>query len=56
MTASGSSPKKINRTGCRDTTQIKQRIIQQEKERLAGIRARGEDQLWLSHQNLRQVR
>eukprot|EP00903_Cladosiphon_okamuranus_P007871 g7608.t1 len=39
----------------RDTTQIKQRVVQQEKERLAGIRARGEDQLWLSHQNLRQI-
>ncbi len=29
--------------------------MQQEKERIAGIRARGEDQLWLSHLNLRQV-
>ncbi|CAN0273591.1 unnamed protein product [Pylaiella littoralis] len=39
----------------RDTTEIKQRMVQQEKERIAGIRARGEDQLWLSHMNLRQV-
>ncbi|CAM9380469.1 unnamed protein product [Ectocarpus sp. 12 AP-2014] len=39
----------------RDTTQIKQRVAQQEKERIAGIRARGDDQLWLSHRNLRQV-
>lgn len=40
----------------RDTTQIKQRVAQQEKERIAGIRARGDDQLWLSHRNLRQVK
>lgn len=42
-------------TTLRDATEIKQRMVQQEKERIAGIRARGEDQLWLSHLNLRQV-
>ncbi|CAM9407626.1 unnamed protein product [Scytosiphon promiscuus] len=39
----------------RDATQIKQQMVQQEKERIAGIRARGDDQLWLSHMNLRQI-
>lgn len=39
----------------RDTANIKRNIVQQEKDRIAGIRARGEDQLWLSHLNLRQV-
>lgn len=47
--------RKYAHTVCRDATQIKDRIAQQEKERIAGIRARGDDQLCLSRLNLRQV-
>lgn len=42
-------------TNCRDTKQIKTQMVQQEKDRVAGIRRRGEDQLWLSRLNLRKV-